>query len=185
MKNMSAKITLFLLLLATGVFAQAPPALQADTKKLYSAFDDIDIDKLSAMIFSPLQPSEVYEKLDAYFLNDEQKFRYVYTNVKYNFGPVQTIDDKSYCMVTFRNVIRITYFKKIDVASVQADLKIKFNSTSINYEPARNSFLIVYNARMLAAQTGGVWQFAFLDHTIPDDISEGALTETIKKSLGL
>ena len=183
---MKLKTCFLLLLLTIGrLSAQAPQQLQSDVKKLYVAFDEIDIDKLSVMLLSTDEPAKVYDKLDSYFLNDEQKFRYVYTNVKYNFGPIQEIDGKSYCSINFRNVVRITYFKPIDVASVQGMLKVKFNTESVVYEKARNSFMIVYNAKMIASQTGGIWQFAFADDTLPKEISGDIVPENAKKALGL
>lgn len=177
---MIKSITILFLLCGLVSAAQTPQQLQSDVKKLYVAFDEIDIDKLSVMLLSMDEPAKVYDKLDSYFLNDEQKFRYVYTNVKYNFGPIQTVDSKSYCVINFRNVVRITYFKPIDVASIQSMLKVKFNTESVIYEKARNSFIIVYNAKMIASQTGGIWQFAFADNTLPNDISGDVIRRILK-----
>jgi hypothetical protein len=183
---MRTKTLLFLLLVvSSNVFAQVPEHLQTDTKQLYVAFDDIDIDKLSAMILSPSEPSIVYDKLDAYFLNEEQKFRYVFTNAKFNYSDIKEIDGRSYCVINFRNVVRITYFKPIEAAEIQKTLKEKFNAQSVVYEKTRNSFLIVYNAKMVASLTNGAWQFAFVDQTLPMNISEGAVSETVKKALAL
>lgn len=166
-------------------FAQTPKELQNDTKKLYIAFDEIDIDKLSVMILSNSEPTIVYDQLDAYFLTEDQKFRFVYTNATFNYSDIKTIDGNSYCAINFRNVVRITYFKPIDVANTQKSLKEKWNAQSIQYEAARNSFLIVYNAKMIASLRKGAWQFAFIDKTIPTEISEGIMTENIKNGLAL
>jgi hypothetical protein len=185
-KTMRTKTLLFLLLIiSSDVLAQVPEHLQTDTKKIYVAFDEIDIDKLSAMILSPSEPNAVYDKLDAYFLNDQQKFRYVFTDAKFNYSDVKEIDGHSYCAVSFRNVIRITYFNPIEVTEVQKTLKEKFKAQSVVYEKARNSFLIVYNAKMVASLTNGAWQFAFIDQTLPTDISEGAVSDAVKKALAL
>jgi hypothetical protein len=178
--NMKTKICL--LLLITGcVFSQTPASLQNEVKRLYTAAHDIDITALSEMLCTA--DAEAYTKLDGHFQNEEQKFRYVLTNIKYNYGPAKTIDGKTYYLITFRNVVRVTYFKPIDIASTQALLKEKFSAETITYDKNRNAYMITYNAKMVAIEDSG-WKFAFVDNTFPS-VSENCLTDNIKKELGL
>lgn len=180
---MKTKLCAIALLFAVcQAFAQTPAALQSEVKRLYTACHDIDITALTEMLC--VSNDNAYNVLDSHFLNDDQKFRYVFTNVKYNYGPVKPIDGKSYCAINFRNVVRVTYFKPIDVAAKEAALKESFNPTSIKYDKSRNAFLIVYNAKMVAILDGERWKFAFLDNTLPK-VSEDCLTATIKKELGI
>jgi hypothetical protein len=178
--NMKTKICL--LLLITGcVFSQTPASLQNEVKRLYTAAHDIDITTLSEMLCTT--DAEAYAKLDGHFQNEEQKFRYVFTNAKYNYGPGKAIDGKTYYLITFRNVVRVTYFKPIDIASTQALLKEKFSAETITYDKNRNAYMITYNAKMVAIEDSG-WKFAFVDNTFPS-VSENCLTDNIKKELGL
>ena len=163
-------------------FSQAPSTLQSEVKRLYTACHDIDITLLTEMLFST--DEKIYATLDSYFLNDDTKFRYVETNAKYNYGAEKVIDGKTYIPINFRNVVRVTYFKPIVVADKQAELKVKFNSESVVYNAQRNAFMIIYNAKMLAIGDGNQWKFAFLDGTLPS-VSEGCVTESIKKALAL
>ncbi len=171
----------FFLLVATTAFAQAPAGLQSEVKRLYTACHDIDIAALTEMLCTT--GDDAYAKLDSHFQNDETKFRYVETNAKYNYGPSKSIDGKNYYPINFRNVIRITYFKPIDVPAKQAELKALYNAQEITYNPARNAFMIVYYAKMVAIQDNG-WKFVFLDRTIPH-ISQDCLTDSVKTALGL
>lgn len=158
----------------------------AAAKKLYTAFHDIDIDYLSERLCSKSEGMELYAKLDSYFLNADQKFRYVMTNAKYDYAPAVMIDGVTYQPFKFRNVVRVTYFKPIDVGVKQSELKDLFAAQSVVYEKARNSFLITYQAKMLAYSTPNAeWKFAILDNTIPRDITEGCIPEAVKKELGL
>src|SRR5690606_10463842 len=93
-------LTLLLVFEFTGAVSQVPATLQSEVKKLYIACHDIDLTALAEMLCA--EDADGYEKLDAYFLNDEQKFRYVQTNAKYNYGEIKTIGGKSYCPITFR-----------------------------------------------------------------------------------
>jgi hypothetical protein len=183
---MKTKIALLLLLVSGTFFAQTSQTLQPDVKKLYVAFDEIDLDALTEMLCTADRQT-VYGKLDAHFLNDTQKFRFVFTNAKFNYSDIKIINGEPFCGITFRNVVRITYFSAIDVAQVHQLLKNKFRAQSVVYEKARNAFLIVYNAKMIAHQdsSAGRWKFAFADDTIPQEISAGCVTNEIKNQLGL
>lgn len=178
------KLLLGLLFVSVSGLAQNPADVAV--KKLYTAFHDIDIDYLSEHLCSKSEGMELYGKLDNYFLNADQKFRYVMTNAKYDYAPTKIIEAVTYQPFKFRNVVRVTYFKPVDVAAKQSELKDLFAAQSVTYEKARNSFLIVYQAKMLAySAANGDWKFAILDNTIPGDITDGCLPEAVKKELGL
>ncbi|RZJ29132.1 MAG: hypothetical protein EOO48_08230 [Flavobacterium sp.] len=180
---MKAKFFFILFLIGSCAFCQVPSGLESSVKKLYTACHDIDISALTDMLCT--SNDNAYNVLDGYFLNEDSKFRYVFTNVKYKYGPIKVVDGKSYCRIDFRNVVRVTYFKPIAVESTQAALKDKFPATSISYDKSRNAFLIVYNAKMAAvSESAGIWKFAFADNTFPQ-VSQGCLTENVKKELGL
>jgi len=184
---MKRLILLMLLIFFTGsVTGQTLRTLETDVRKLYVSFDDIDLEAVAASLCSDLPADEIYKILDAYFLNDDNKFRYVYTNPKYSFSPLKTDNGKTYSAIKFRNVIRITYFKPIDVGATQKSLKEKFNATSITYDKKRNAFLIVYNAKMIAvSESDGKWKYIFDDETLPRQISEKCkVSSSIKKELG-
>jgi hypothetical protein len=172
------------LILGNQIRAQAPASLEAETKRLYTAFHDIDIDALTQMLC--IKAGDAYGKLDAYFLNDSNKFRYVFTNAKYNYGQAKTIEGMTYVPVSFRNVVRITYYKPLaNVLDKQNELKALFDAQTIAYEKARNSFLISYPAKMIAYGTGGsAWKFYILDATVPTSLTASCLDEAILKELG-
>ncbi|HLA56513.1 MAG TPA: hypothetical protein VK623_10455 [Flavobacterium sp.] len=195
---MKSKISAFLILFCcTFSFSQTAESLKTDTKKLYDSFDNIDIEGLTNMLCANGNKAD-YDKLDAVFQDDGQKFRFVFTNAKFNYSPVKVIDGKSYCSISFRNVIRITYFKPINVDETQQSLKAKFSAQSVAYEKARNSFMIIYTAKLIAiAETGSEaggrtgeanaqWRFVFNDNTLPTEIFQGCLSDdNTRKELGL
>ena len=173
----------FIFLFAAGLAkAQVPASLQADLKKLYVAFDDIDLEGLSQMLCTG-DPATLYGKLDAYFQNDENKFRYVMHAITYQFGKAVEADGKVFYPVSYRNIVRITYFHTVDVQEKQQTLKTQFGAESVSYDKSRNAFLVVYRARLVAFPDGGNWKYAFTDMTLPKDISAGCLPESLKNSL--
>ena len=172
---------MLLLIVGGSMFAQAPASLQAEVKHLYTAAHDIDITTLTEMLCT--DDADAYSKLDNHFQSDEQKFRYVFTNAKYNFGAEKTIDGKTYYPINFRNVVRVTYFKTVDVATRQETLKQQVKAQSIVYDKTRNAYLITYTAKMAAVNDNG-WKFIFLDETLPS-VYGSCLTENIKNTLAL
>ncbi|RZJ36183.1 MAG: hypothetical protein EOO51_02190 [Flavobacterium sp.] len=152
-------------------FSQTAASLKNDLQKFYTSFNDIDLEAIAESLCSNSAQKELYDQLDQYFLNDNSKFRYVFTNVKYNIGPLTNKNGEQVTLVNFRNVIRVTYFKPIEVAKMQAELKQRYGAQTITYEKKRNAFLIVYNARLMAITSGKTWKFKFLDNTLPDGIN--------------
>ena len=174
------KSIIIFLCVAYSVFSQAPASLQSEVNRLYTASHDIDITALSEMLCT--SDPDAYAKLDSHFQNDDQKFRYVFTNAKYNYSPPKIIDGKTYFVINFRNVVRVTYFNPIDAAAMQLALKEKFAAQAITYDKARNAFMITYTARMIAIQDQG-WKFAFVDATMPE--IETCVSDSVRKELGL
>lgn len=172
-------------MLATFTASAQEKILVQRVQELYSALDNVDLEALPAQLCSKLTKDQVYNSLDAYFLNDQNKFRFVFTNLNFRTEAAKLIDGEKYQLITFRNVIRITYFTPIDVAAEKARLKARFNAQSIEYNKDRNAFLIVYNAKMVTSGEGENFRFTFVDNTLPTDISEGCISEKVKKELGI
>jgi hypothetical protein len=115
-------LTVILFFTSFLAFSQTTESLKTDIKKLYDSFDNIDIEGLTNLLCANGNKAN-YDKLDAVFQDEERKFRFVFTNAKFNYSPVKVIGDKSYCSISFRNVIRITYFKPINVDEMQQSLR--------------------------------------------------------------
>ena len=177
-------LAIVLILFAESGYCQSLEKLRSDTKKLYAAFHDIDIEGITEMICTNGDTLAVKEQLDKWFLNDESKFRFVLTDAKYNISPIKKSDNKSFCEITFRNVIRITYFKlqSTEVLTQQKILKEKYNAQTITYDKTRNAFLIVYTAKLGAyADEGSAWKFIFYDNTVPESIIKNCFPDANKK----
>jgi hypothetical protein len=103
--------------------------------------------------------------------------------VGYKLGKAATADGRTYIPVSFRNVVRITYFQPIDVSAQQQMLKENFHAESVSYEKSRNAFLVSYPCKMIAVGDGGKWLFVFADGTLPEEIGAGCVPDAIKNSL--
>ncbi|HEX9979336.1 MAG TPA: hypothetical protein VGB50_02090 [Flavobacterium sp.] len=186
------KRILFLLFIAFALVpmalsAQSSTALQSATKNFYEAMYNIDIDAISNMLCH--DKTDVYERVDNAFQNDDFKYRFVFTNAKFDYSAIKNINAKSYAVVNFRNTVRVTSYKPLtssQIAETQKRLKEKFGAKSILYEKNRNSFFIVYQAKLIAeAETGKSWKFIIYDNTLPKEISESCLSNSLKKELQL
>ena len=168
-----------LLLLFLSMIASAQPAtLERDTKKLYEAFDTIDIDAIAEMMCNRVGAEAFKTDLDQWFQNDDFKFRFVYTNAKYEFRKMAAAGEVF--EIGFRNVVRITYFKPVDAVSKKEELQKMFHAQSATFDKARNCFLIVYKARLIAAAENDTWKFTFADATVPEKLSANCPPENLK-----
>ncbi len=172
------RILPILFLLLCQVNRAQPESLVRDTKKLYEAFDTIDIDALKELLCTT-DPEASAELLDLWFQNEATKFRFVNTNAKYTY---EKVPETGIYAIMFRNVVRITYFNKIDHTHELEKLKRQFSAQTITYDPLRNAFLITYMAKMHAIPQHDGWRFAFADSTVPKGLHHGCIgTESISK----
>lgn len=174
-----------LLFISTLCMAQRTPQYAAE--KLYDAIYNIDIEGILALSCLEITP-ENYDKLDQVFQNEDRKIRYSLTHAKYTIGEPKEIGGKSWRLITYRNVLRITYFKKLsdeEVASTKELLRQTYNAQSINYESNRNAYLIVYPAKLLAVSEGDMWKVVIADNTFLSDMFDICIPKEVKGAFGL
>ena len=173
------------MLVSCLAMAQSTP--EAAAAQFYDAVYNIDIDGVLNMSCLENNP-ENYEKLDEIFQSSDTKIRFSQTNA--TFKVVRTVESagKTWCAIRYRNVIRVTYFKKLSTADITANkvmLQSKYNPTSITYEPHRNAYLVVYPATLAAYSEGGTWKVFVADNTFLSDLFTTCLPEDVKTALQL
>ncbi len=178
----------YLILLFTyASFSQTDQALQTQAAKLYDAIYNMDIEGILNM--SCLANDAVnYDRLDKAFQNDEFKLRFSLTNAKYNVSDAKTIEGKTWNLLTYRNVLRITYFKKLNasqITEIQQMYKSKFSAQSVTYEKNRNSFLLIFQAKYLAYRDGGNLKMFVADDTLLTDMFKDCIPKEVRKEFNL
>ncbi len=176
----------FILLFTTLCFSQQN-SLSGQAAKLYDAIYNMDIEGILQMSCVP-NDAVNYDKLDKAFQNDEYKLRYSLTNAKYSVSDAKEFDGKTWNLITYRNVLRITYFRKLttaEIPQIQQSYKTKFSAQSVAYEKHRNSFLIVYQAKFLAYRSANESKMFVADDTLLTDMFKECISGDVKKEFNL
>lgn len=183
----------FLLLLTVSIgFSQSLEKLKSDTKKMYDASYNIDFETILDYTypkFFDFSPREAMLKgFDESFQNEKTKMRFVYPSVTFNYSEIKTIDGRKFCVIRYKNAVRLTYEEKLTAEDSDALLKVMKESKkfeTVSFENKRNSFLLVGNAILLAISdelTKGEWKFINYDD---ERIFEMLFAKNYKTELGL
>jgi hypothetical protein len=180
--------TIFLLLVSGICFSQTAD-IKSKAARLYDAIYNIDVDQIIAMSCNTdADKTAIYDKIDKAFLNDELKLRFSLTGAKFDVSPEKIINDKLYHLVTYRNVLRITYYKPLsysDLVEIPKKLKQSLKAQSVKYEKHRNAFLIVYPGHFIASKVGNDWRITVADNTFQYRLFDDCLGQDVLKGFGL
>lgn len=185
-------VCLFLLVFLNG-HTQTLEQLKLETKKLYDAHYNMDFEGIAALYhpgyFEKMTKEEVIAKLDEQFQNDKTGIRFVFPTMNFTFGTIQEIEDKKYCVISFKNTYRVNFIDKLsdeeikkNIASIQTNPKIK----SVKYEVKRNSFFIEEHVIWVAvfhSSTMDKWKF--IEQNSKFQSFDELLPLSIQKQLGL
>jgi hypothetical protein len=131
------------------------------------------------------------EKLDQDYQNDTYRMRLQLVKPIFVLGPIQKIDEASYCVITYKNPVRYFYEPKLDSNSAQIQtnkLREKDQTKDVTFEPKRNSFNVRRTSKLIAvadSSTEHTWKFINLDDVEQRSRLNNILNETVKKQLGL
>ncbi|HMI07080.1 MAG TPA: hypothetical protein VK528_06020 [Flavobacterium sp.] len=191
---MKTKITYLFLLYGTIAFSQSLENLKANTKKIYDANYTMDFDTVIELTYPKIYESgkpAFEEKLDSDYQNDEFRMRLEIENPVFQYSEIKKVDEKSICIITYKNPIRYFFESKLDAVTAQkkvASLKESVKAYEVNFEPKRNSINVKRNSKLVAIaddSTQNQWKFINLDDLAQREMAGKLLNENIKKELGL
>jgi hypothetical protein len=191
---MKTKITFLFLLYGTIAISQSLENLKASTKKIHDANYNMDFGVLTELTYPKIYESgktAFEEKLDTDYQNDIFRMRLEIENPVFQYSEIKKVNDKSICIITYKNPIRYFFEAKLDATTAQqkvASLKESFKAYEVNFEPKRNSINVKRNSKLIAIaddSTQNEWKFINLDDLAQREIARKLLNESIKKELGL
>lgn len=193
---MKINLTLIVLFLTiSNGFCQSIEDLMMGTKKLYQANYTMDFEAIALLSYPKIEEiigkEALLEKLDLRHQNEEFRLRLQLEMVPFQFGPIQKIEEESFCVVTFRNPIRYFFEKKLSPEKAVEKttwLKEINNTKDVIFEPKRNSFNVKKMSTYLAIfdeTTNNQWKFFNLDDPNQKQIFDTIFNESVKKELGL
>ena len=192
---MKSKAIIALLLACHFSFAQTLEKLKTDTQKIYSANYNMDFETVVAFSYPRMiadyGKDKFLEKLDTDYQNDEYRMRLQLESLPFQYGAVQKIEGKSFCIVSYRNPKRFFFENKLnpETAAQKAAMLKEYNQTQdVTFEPKRNSFNVRRMSKFIAVAdetTGNDWKFFNWDDPVQRQSFETIFGESLKKQLGL
>lgn len=187
------KISCFLFLFTTICgFSQSLEKLKSDAQKMYDASYNMDFEAVMDFTYPKFFELTTRENLikvmDETFQNDTMKVRLVYPSVTFKYSDVKTIEGRKFCVIRYRNAMRMTYFQPIPANRVDEFLQPMKDSKkfeAVMFEKDRNSIFLTGTAIMLAVSddlTKGEWKFINYDD---EKILEILFVKNLKTELGL
>ncbi len=176
-------------------FSQSIENLMLATRQLYQANYTMDFETIALLSYPKIEEiigkESLLEKLDLRHQNEEFRLRLQLEMVPFQFGPIRKIEEKSFCVVTFRNPMRYFFENKLSPEKVVEKttwLQEINNTKVVIFEPKRNSFNVKKMSTYLAVfdeTTNNQWKFFNLDDPNQKQIFDTIFNESIKKELGL
>lgn len=193
---MKKQILLFVtLVLSLSGFSQNLEQLKVATKKIYDANYNMDFEAVLNLTYPKIveQSGKIkfLDKLDTDYQNEKYRMRLQLVSPVFQYGPVQTIDGKVYCIVSYKNPVRYFFENKLDsnTSLIEANfLREKDQSRDVTFEPNRNSFNVRRISKLIAIadeSTKNEWKFINLDDVDQRTYLKSILDDVIKKQLGL
>ena len=193
---MKKQILLFVtLVLSLSGFSQNLEQLKVATKKIYDANYNMDFEAVLNLTYPKIveQSGKIkfLDKLDTDYQNEKYRMRLQLVSPVFQYGPVQTIDGKVYCIVSYKNPVRYFFENKLDsnTSLIEANfLREKDQSRDVTFEPKRNSFNVRRISKLIAIadeSTKNEWKFINMDDVDQRTYLKSILDDVIKKQLGL
>ena len=186
---------LFLILVSSFSFAQTIEKLKIETKKIYDANYNMDFEAIHMLtypkIIEQFGKTKFLDKLDNDYQNEKYRMRLQLVSPVFQYGPIQTIDGKMYCVITYKNPVRYFFENKLDsnTSLLEANaLREKDQTRDVTFELNRNSFNVRRISKLIAiadASTGNEWKFINMDDVNQRTHSKNILDDVVEKQLGL
>lgn len=190
---MKTKLFTFILALTiSNNFAQSLETLKNETVKIYNASYNMDFETILDLtypkVFDIVNRETMLSSLDNLFQNKTMKVRFIYPKVNFIYSDIKEIEGKKFCVINYKNAMRITFDEKLNQEKVAIFLKSmneakKYNT--VQFETERNSFFLEGNSILIAiSDQFSKNQWTFLNHD-SDEFFLQIFNATIKKELGL
>jgi hypothetical protein len=139
-------------------------------------------------VFDIVNRETMLTTLDNLFQNKTMKVRFVHPKVTFTYADIKEIEGKKFCVINYKNAMRITFEEKL--TQDRADIFLKSMNetkkyTTVKFETERNSFLLEGNSILIAVSdelSRNRWTFLNHDN---DVFFVQIFNVTIKKELGL
>ena len=194
-KTFTMKIRLltftFFLFQTIAVLAQDVSTLKSEALRSYKAgvslnFDAI-FDTTYPKVFDIVSRDQMKEMFAQMMDNEQFSIKLIEVDPKFSFGELKKIEDKSFSILTYNNVMEMTFKTPMEDGEAMVDVfKANMGAEKVTYNKMTNTFRIELRATLIAvadALTNNKWKFLNKDNE--NKMFLMIFDEKIQKQLGL
>ena len=191
--KMKTKILFFAFFLfqTIAVLAQDMASLKTEALKSYKASVNMNFDDIFATTYPKvfdIIPQDQMKKMFGQMMENEQfSIKLVEVEPNFSFGEIKKIEGKSFCMVTYNNVMTMKFKQPMDDAESMVDIfRSSMEADKVTYDKLTNTFRIEMRSTLIAVAddlTKNQWKF--LNKDKENKMFSMLFDEKIVKALGL
>ena len=167
--KMKTKILFFAFFLfqTIAVLAQDMASLKTEALKSYKASVNMNFDDIFATTYPKvfdIIPQEQMKMMFGQMMENEQfSIKLVEVEPNFSFGEIKKIEGKSFCMVTYNNVMTVKFKQPMDDAESMVDIfRSSMEADKVTYDKLTNTFRIEMRSTLIAVAddvTKNQWKF--------------------------
>ena len=167
--KMKSKILFFAFFLfqTIAVLAQDMASLKTEALKSYKASVNMNFDDIFATTYPKvfdIIPQDQMKKMFGQMMENEQfSIKLVEVEPNFSFGEIKKIEGKSFCMVTYNNVMTMKFKQPMDDAESMVDIfRSSMEADKVTYDKLTNTFRIEMRSTLIAVAddvTKNQWKF--------------------------
>lgn len=190
---MKTKILFFVFFLfqTLTILAQDMASLKAEALKSYKASVNMNFDAIFETTYPKVFDIVSQDQMKAMFgqmmENEQFSIKLVEVEPGFSFGEIKKIEGKSFCMVTYNNVMNMKFKEPMENPESMIDIfKSSMEADKVTYDKVTNSFRIELRSTLIAVAddlTKNKWKF--LNKDKENRMFSMLFDEKIVKALGL
>ena len=167
--KMKTKILFFAFFLfqTITILAQDMASLKTEALKSYKASVNMNFDDIFATTYPKvfdIIPQDQMKKMFGQMMENEQfSIKLVEVEPNFSFGEIKKIEGKSFCMVTYNNVMTMKFKQPMDDAESMVDIfRSSMEADKVTYDKLTNTFRIEMRSTLIAVAddvTKNQWKF--------------------------
>ncbi len=181
----------FFLFQTITILAQDMTSLKAEALKSYKASVNMNFDAIFETTYPKVFDIVSQDQMKAMFgqmmENEQFSIKLVEVEPGFSFGEIKKIEGKSFCMVTYNNVMNMKFKELMENPESMIDIfKSSMEADKVTYDKVTNSFRIELRSTLIAVAddlTKNQWKF--LNKDKENRMFSMLFDEKIVKALGL
>lgn len=187
------KIFLFLIMMPLAATAQDAASLKAETKKMFDATNNLEIEKILDMSYPKLFTIAPREEMKTAILqtftpNDQFSLKLLPIEPNFEYGEIRKIGVQTFSIIRYDMGMEMKFTKEMgDPTMIAGMMKQQMGAEKVDYDAEKKAIIVAKRSILLAVaddSTKGDWKFLNYD-TSGAEVFDALFSADVRKQLGL